>query len=300
MPAKPTSPRVFTRFINTLVVALSCALIGTSLFAQDSELRQTVIGIEQQLNARLGVAVHIADTDRSWQYRGDELFPMSSTFKPLACAALLHRVDANAESLDRIVAIPRTDLVSYSPVTETRIGSAGMSLAELCDAAITVSDNTAGNTVLAAIDGPEGLTRFMSSLGDGITRLDRWETELNEALPEDVRDTTSPLAMANAMERLVLDDFLSVSSREKLVGWLRGNTVGDALFRATIPTDWKIGDKTGAGGYGSRSIAAILWPPSGSPVIATVYITKTEASFEERNSAIAEIGAAIARWVLEQ
>jgi beta-lactamase class A len=300
MPAK--LPVLFPSFrtLSKLVSTFSCVLLSASLSAQDSALSQTVMEIEDQLNARLGAAVLVVGSDRSWQYRGDELFPLSSTFKPLACAALLQRVDASTESLDRIVPVKNTDLVSYSPVTETRVDSVGMSLAELCDAAITVSDNTAGNLVLAAIEGPAGLTHFMGSIGDRVTRLDRWETELNEARPGDYRDTTSPLAMAEAIEKLVLGEVLSASSREKLSGWLKGNTVGEALFRATIPDNWEIGDKSGAGGYGSRSIAAILWPPSGSPVIATVYITETDASFDERNAAIAEIGAAIAGWVAEQ
>lgn len=149
--------------------------------------------------------------------------------------------------------------------------------------------------ILGAIDGPPGLTRFMRSIGDEVTRLDRMETDLNEGVPGDLRDTTTPNAMARAIESLVLGDVLTASSRAQLEAWLRGDTVADALFRSGIPTNWEIGDKTGAGGYGSRSIAAIMWPPSDNPIIATVYITETEASFEDRNAAIAQIGAAIAK-----
>ena len=276
-------------------VVLTYVFLASASVAQDGDLIETITQIEAQLNARIGVAAYSVGSDLRWQYHADDRFPMSSTFKTLACAALLHRVDSNQESLDRVVKIDAEDTVSYSPITETRLDDTGMTLGELCEATITVSDNTAGNLILGAIDGPPGLTRFMRSIGDEVTRLDRMETDLNEGVPGDLRDTTTPNAMARAIESLVLGDVLTASSRAQLEAWLRGDTVADALFRSGIPTNWEIGDKTGAGGYGSRSIAAIMWPPSDNPIIATVYITETEASFEDRNAAIAQIGAAIAK-----
>lgn len=280
-------------FASTLYIACGCVLLISQTVAQDNPLLRAVVDIEARLHARVGVAVQEVGGARQWLYRADERFPMSSTFKTLACAALLQRVDAGEEDLSRRVVLQEPELVSYSPVTETRTGGDGMSLAELCDATLTVSDNSAGNKVLQAIGGPAGLTAFMRSIGDEVTRLDRWETELNEGVPDDIRDTTSPAAMARAMESLVLGDTLSPASRRQLAEWLRNDRVADALFRASLPAEWMIADKTGAGGFGSRSIAAVIWPPAGGPLVATVYITETEASFDERNAAIAEIGAAI-------
>lgn len=281
------------KFASTLYIACGCALLISQAIAQDNPLLRAVVDIEARLHARVGVAVQEVGGTRQWHYRADERFPMSSTFKTLACAALLQRVDRGEEDLSRRVVLQEPELVSYSPVTETRTGGDGMSLAELCDATLTVSDNSAGNKVLQAIGGPAGLTAFMRSIGDEVTRLDRWETELNEGVPDDIRDTTSPAAMARAMESLVLGDTLSPASRRQLAEWLRNDRVADALFRASLPAGWMIADKTGAGGFGSRSIAAVIWPPAGGPLVATVYITETEASFDERNAAIAEIGAAI-------
>lgn len=277
------------------VLALSCVLFTNLGFAQDEDLLQTIVNLEQQLKARVGVTVYVVGSDKRWHYHGDDRFPMSSTFKTLACAAVLQRVDAGEETLSRIVEVREQDLVSYSPITETKVGGPGMSLAELCEATITLSDNTAGNLVLGTIGGPAGLTSFMRALGDNVTRLDRLETELNEATPGDPRDTTTPNAMARAMEALVLGDVLSHSSRTQLATWLRGDIVGDALLRAGIPATWEIGDKTGAGGHGSRNIAAVMWPPTGNPIVATIYITENEASMDDRNAAIAQIGAAIAK-----
>jgi beta-lactamase class A/beta-lactamase class A CARB-5 len=173
-----------------------------------------------------------------------------------------------------------------------------MTLAELCEATITLSDNTAGNLILEAIGGPQGLTGFLRTIGDEVTRLDRWEPELNESSPGDARDTTSPNAMANTIQTLLFTDALSAAARLQLETWLRGNAVGDALLRAAIPENWSIGDKTGAGGFGSPSIAAVLWPPQRGPIIAAIYITETDATFGERNAAIAAIGLAISRSVL--
>lgn len=287
-----------TTVICRLIPALILTVAASIAFGQAESLTDVIRAIEGKLDARIGVAVNILASDMSWEYRSDERFPLSSTFKPIACAALLHRVDAGQDNLERKVYYAEEELVTYSPVTQNRWGPAGMTLSELCEATITVSDNTAGNLILEAIGGPAAVTGFARVAGDELTRLDRWETALNEAIPGDVRDTTTPAAMAYLLETLLFGDLLTLDSRNRLKHWLQGNKVGDALLRAGIPRDWEIGDKTGAGGYGSRSVAAVMWPPNGDPVIATIYITETDSSFEERNAAIADIGRAIAKALL--
>jgi beta-lactamase class A len=260
-------------------------------------LIDTVKQIEKSLGARIGVAVYDEGSGRNWQYHADDRFPMVSTFKTLACATLLSRVDASQEKLDRVMTFEESTLVTYSPVTKTRVGSAGMSLSELCEATMFMSDNSAANLILEAIGGPEALTEFVRSRGDQMTRLDRWEPDLNEATPGDIRDTTTPEAMAQTLKRLVLGDALSPQSRQRLASWLKGNKVGDALLRAGVPSNWIVADRTGAGGHGTRAIAAIMWPPEREPIIATVYITETDATFGARNAAIARIGEAITKEV---
>ena len=265
--------------------------------AEADRLIETVKQVEARLEARVGMYVRDEETGRRWTYNADDRFPMASTFKSLACAALLARVDTGEERLDRVVTFGTSDLVPYSPVTKERVGPDGMSLGEVCHATMTMSDNTAANLVMGAIGGPAGLTAFIRSTGDKATRLDRWETDLNDATPGDPRDTTTPKAMARTLRRLAFEEVLSLDSRAQLKDWLKGNQVSDKLFRAGVPDDWTVGDRTGAGGHGTRTIAAILWPPERQPVIATVYITETEASFDARNAAIADIGKAIAAAV---
>ncbi len=278
------------------LAATAGSLLGLpfSVHAADDGFIDALKGVESRLKSRLGVSVLGEDGKALWNYKADERFPMSSTFKALAAAAVLAKVDAGKEDLARVVKFQQSDLVDYSPVTEKHVAD-GMTLAAICEAAVTISDNSAGNLMLGAIGGPEGFTAFMRSIGDDTTRLDRHETDLNEGVPGDPRDTTTPAAAAESLRKLILGDVLSEASRKQLADWMIADQVGGALLRAGLPKDWTIGDKTGAGGHGSRSIIAVIWPSNHAPVFAAVYITETESSFEDRNAAMAEIGAALAK-----
>ena len=277
-----------------LALGVSCARSGIAW--ADDPVTRTLTEVERRLTARLGAFILDTGSGREWRHRPTERFPMCSTFKVLAAGAVLTRVDEGREHLDRLVRFEVGDVVSYSPVTKTRTGS-GMTLAELCEAAITQSDNTAGNLLLKSIGGPAGLTAFARTLGDSVTRLDRWETELNEAKPGDPRDTTTPEAMAVNLRALAIGSALSDKSRDQLVAWLLANKTGDAKLRAGLPKEWRVGDKTGGGDQGTMNDIAVLWPPGRKPVIAALYMTETTASFDDRNAAFAEIARAISAVV---
>jgi beta-lactamase class A len=250
--------------------------------------------LERESGGRLGVAVLDTLTGAQAGHRADERFPMCSTFKLLAAAAVLARVDAGQERLDRLVKFDVSDAVVNSPATKDRAGSAGMSLEELCEAAVTLSDNTAGNLLLAALGGPAGLTAYARSLGDTVTRLDRIEPELNEAMPGDPRDTTSPAAMLSNVRTLVLGNALSAQSRDRLTGWLVGNKTGDARLRAGLPNTWRVGDKTGSGERGTTNDVSIVWPPGRAPIVVSAYLTGTSAPAAQRNATLAGVGRAVA------
>ncbi|WP_198333702.1 RTG family carbenicillin-hydrolyzing class A beta-lactamase [Psychrobacter namhaensis] len=280
-----------------VIIAFLCLTLSLNVNATNSIL-EAVTNAETELGARIGLAVHDLETGKRWEYKSNERFPLSSTFKTLACANVLQRVVLGKERMDRVVRFSESNLVTYSPVTEKHVGRKGMSLAALCQATLSTSDNSAANFILQAIGGPKALTRFLRSIGDDTTRLDRWETELNEAVPGDKRDTTTPIAMVTTLEKLLVGETLSIKSRQQLVSWLKGNEVGDALFRKGVPNDWIVADRTGAGGYGTRAITAVMWPPNRKSIVAALYITETDASFEERNAVIAKIGEQIAKTVL--
>jgi len=253
---------------------------------------ETAAQVEAELGGRVGVLLQQRGQAPSAEYRADERFPLASTFKALACGAVLADVDAGEQKLSSIIKYDRGALVPYSPVTEKHVGD-GMTIADLCDAAITLSDNTAGNLILDSIGGPKGLTAFLRRSGDKVTRLDRWEPELNEALPGDPRDTTTPRAVTATLERLLFSDLLAPPSRFQLERWMIADQVADELIRANLPDGWVIADKTGAGERGSRSIIAVIRPPSGKPWLAAIYLTGNGADLRTRNQAIAKIGAAM-------
>ena len=284
--------------VSRWIISICLIAVPSVLMAQDDNLLTEVDRIERQLDARVGFAAYDLETEQRWEYNADQLFAMSSTFKTLACAVLLQRVDEGSEQLERRVEVSASDIVTYSPVTEAYADNGEISLFELCEATMTTSDNTAANLILQAIGGPQAVTAFVRELGDSVTRLDRWETELNEAAPHDERDTSTPNAMVSNLEKLVVGNALSPQSKNQLREWLVNNEVADGLFRSQMPDEWVIGDRTGAGGFGSRSITAVIWPPGRESTIVAFYITETDASFEERNSAIAELGSVI-RDVIE-
>jgi beta-lactamase class A len=278
--------------IGTCAVLAAAGVIEPA-FAFAEALSGAFARIEAQSGGRLGVAaLDTADGSRAG-HRMDERFAMCSTFKLLAAAAILGRVDAGKERLDRRVSYAKGDLVTYSPATEKHVGD-GMTLAELCEAAITLSDNTAANLLLASLGGPDSVTALARSLGDTMTRLDRNEPTLNEATPGDPRDTTTPAAMLANIRALVLGDTLSEPSRGQLKAWLLANKTGGGRLRAGLPGDWAVGDKTGSGDYGTTNDVGVIWPPGRAPLVVTIYFTETKAALEQRIAVLASVGHAIA------
>ncbi len=264
---------------------------ASSLPAQLQQLAATAQG-------RLGVTILDTATGQFHGHRADERFMMLSSFKLLASALVLARVDRGQESLERRITYARADLVTYSPVTERFAGTAeGMSLAGLCEATITTSDNSAANFILDSYGGPAALTRFARELGDDTTRLDRRETELNTGTAAALLDTTTPRAMALTMQKLLLDDALSPASRQLLQQWLVGNTTGDKRLRAGLPAGWRVGDKTGTNKTDANDIG-IAWPTNGrAPLIITAYLAESTASSAVKEATLAGVARLAASLV---
>jgi beta-lactamase class A len=288
-------------FGAALVTAhVSDTLKAARAAGSDPKLIDEIKRLESESGGRLGICVLQTSIGLRHVYRGDERFPMCSTFKALAAAAVLARVDAGQEQLTRRITFDASAVVANSPVTEKHTGDGGMTLAEICEAAVTRSDNTAGNLLLEDIGGPSGLTAFARSLGDQLTRLDRNETSLNEALPDDPRDTTSPNAMASNLKTLLLGtEALSSASREQLTAWLIANKTGDARLRAGFPGDWRVGDKTGAGERGTTNDVAVVWPRGGAPIIVAVYLTGASVPNVQQNGIIASVARAVSSMSLD-
>jgi beta-lactamase class A len=284
-------------FLAALAASAACVRARAAASSAEERLalaNKRLAEIEAREGGRLGVFVRDTGAGATIEHRADERFPMCSTFKLLTAAAALKRVDDGAERLDRTIAYGPNDLLDYAPIAKAHVAEGGMTLADLCAAAIDWSDNTAANLVLQAIGGPPGFTQFARSLGDKVTRLDRNEPTLNEATPGDERDTTSPRAMAADMQKVLLGDALSDQSRRQLEAWLIDDKVGDKRVRAGLPHSWRIGDKTGSGDHGTANTIAIIRPPDQAPILAAVYYTESSAPMDARNAIHKEIGSLIA------
>lgn len=250
---------------------------------------------ETRLPGKIGMSIVNANGQPIFGYRQSERFPLTSTFKVLACAALLDRLHKTSGSLDETVTIKPDELLSYSPITKNYVAPATITLHTLCSAAVSYSDNTAGNSILTYLGGPDAITRFMRESGDDVTRLDRTEPTLNEATPGDARDTSTPERMASGLHTLLTTPRLTAPHREMLEKWMRDDKVADNLLRAALPEGWAIADKTGAGGYGSRAIIAAVYPKGAQPVYMAIYITQTDAEMRVSDGVIKRIGERVFR-----
>jgi len=260
------------------------------------EWNETLASIERTAQGRLGVAMLDTGSGLQLGWRQDERFAMASTFKAVLAGWMLALVDQGKERLDARVHYAAGDVVAYSPVSGPRAGDGGgLTVGELCSATVSLSDNTAANVLLARHGGPAGFTAFVRSLGDSITRLDRTEPTLNEAKVGDPRDTTTPQAMLQTLQKLVLGDVLTPPSRAWLQRWLVETSTGDKRLRAGVQ-GWKVGDKTGtASDSGTANDVAVMWPPAGgAPVLVTCYLTRSTVRPEQRDAAIAQVARAVA------
>ncbi|MFD4675753.1 class A beta-lactamase [Lentzea sp. NPDC058450] len=246
--------------------------------AQASTVTGRLRDLEKQHNARLGVFATDTGTGRTVLHRADELFPLCSTFKTIAAAAIL-RKDRDGTLLGKVITYTQSDVdkSGYGPITGKPENLAnGMTVKALCEATITYSDNCAANLLLKELGGPTAISRFSRSIGDPVTRLDRWEPELNSAEPGRITDTTSPRAIGQSNARLTLGHALNSNDSDQLTKWLLANTTGGNRIRAGLPSAWRWGDKTGTGSYGTTNDVGIAFPPGRAPIVIAVLSTRKD------------------------
>lgn len=243
------------------------------------------VQLEQKFDARLGVYAIDTGTNRTIAYRPNERFAYASTYKVLAAAAVLKK--SPIEKLNEMIHYSKDDLVTYSPITEKHVDT-GMSLKEISEAAIRYSDNTAGNILLQQLGGPKGFENSLKQIGDQVTKANRFETDLNSAIPGDIRDTSTAKALATDLKAFTVDNTLTADKRTILTDWMRGNATGDELIRAGTPIGWEVGDKSGAGSYGTRNDIAIVWPPNRAPIVLAILSKRFTKDANYDNALIAE------------
>ncbi len=293
------SRRVLLR--NTLLA--TPALMAPPGWASDARndvaLEQGLAALEQQHGGRLGVAVLDTADGRLVSHRGSQRFPMCSTHKLITAALVLWRVDRGQETLNRRVDYAPSDLMEYSPFTSKHTGGPGVTIGDLCEAAVTLSDNTASNLILRSSGGPAAWTAWIRSLSDSVTRLDRYEPEMNRVGPGDPRDTTTPIAMLQDAQRLLLGDALTAASRLQLTTWLLACKTGESRLRAGLPQDWREADKTGTGPAinNAANDVAVLWPPHRAPILVAAYYADSREDDDQRDAVLASVGRLVAHSV---
>jgi beta-lactamase class A len=293
-----------SRLMNRRELLVSTTALIPAVWISRGRLREAsngkpadeeIAAIEARLGGRFGVAALDTASGRSIGHRADERFPMCSTFKFLLVAGILNRADQSKDKLDRVIRYGQADLLEYAPITKAHVQAGGMTISALCAAAIEYSDNTAANLLLSVLGGPEQVTVYARSLGDSLTRLDRNEPTLNTAIPGDPRDTTSPTAMLEDMKKLMVEkEALSDASRKQLIEWMVANTTGLKRLRAGLPSNWRVADKTGSGKNGATNDIATAWPPNRAPILITAYFVGSNAAYQDRDDALANVGRIVA------
>lgn len=277
--------RAFLRLASLApLVGSGYAFAQSPVKSAQEEFFEEMAEIEADFKGRIGVFAFDIETGRQLKYRAHERFAFCSTFKVMLVSALLKRYEANPAQLEQRITYTQADMVNYSPLTEQFLKE-GLPISELCRAALQYSDNTAANLLIKLAGGPEAVTKFARSIGDEHFRLDRWETQLNSAIPHDERDTTTPEAMGLSLQKLTTGKVLSRPMSDQLNDWLLGNTTGDKRIRAAarmakhtgMPPMKAIGDKTGTGDYGTANDIGVVWFEQRDPIILSVFTTQNSA-----------------------
>lgn len=257
--------------------------------------------IEAAADGTLGVEIYDTATRRSVGINQDKRFGHASSFKFSLAALLLQRHAAGLIDADRRVTWTQGDMLEHAPFTTERLAS-GATLRELARATQITSDNPAANILMRQLGGPAGLTAFWRSLGDDVSRLDRYEPEMNLVPTSEFRDTTTPAAMARTVAKIIYGDALPEKERAELKGWMVETETGARRVRAGLPKGWFAGDKTGSSGliggkeYNYIDIGFAEGPKGEAPITFACYFRarQTEPGMQPRGElALASVGRVI-------
>jgi beta-lactamase class A len=300
MPMNPPDP-----LRRSLLVALAAAWAArVPAGAAAAPASAALAELERRSAGRLGVYLLDVASGRELGQRADQRFGMCSTFKLPLAGAVLREADAGRLALDERLAFGKDDMVPYAPVTEKHLEEGGMTVAALAEATQTTSDNVAANLLMRRLGGPEEVTRMFRAMGDAVTRIDRWEPQMNLVPAGEVRDTTTPRAIGGLAARLLTGELLTPASRALLREWMIATTTGKRRIRAGLPPDWVAGDKTGTGiapaMANKYNDVAVIWPPDRAPVVVAAYF-EASGHFEkmrpEDEAVLAEVGRIAAAWI---
>nr|WP_314436391.1 class A beta-lactamase [uncultured Brevundimonas sp.] len=244
--------------------------------------------LEARHGGRLGFVALDVGSGRRLLWRSQERFAFCSTFKVFLAAATFERIQRDEEQLDRAVRITAADMIPHAPVTEKAVGRS-LTLRQLMQAAVEVSDNPAANILIREMGGIAVWRSWWPTFGDTTTLISRLEPDLNTALPNDPRDTCLPeqtlanIALMSSSKRLTPEHDALLKS------WLIASPTGPNRLKAAAPQGWMVAHKTGSGANGVTNDIGLLTPPTGAPIIMAAYfVGAVAASDDERDAVIAD------------
>lgn len=269
--------------------------------------RSALAALEAANGGRLGVfVVDGTQPGRSLAHRADEAFGLCSTFKLLLAAAVLREADAGRLSLDEELRFDESDLVPHAPVLAPLLAQGRIRIEAAAEATQTTSDNVAANLLLRRLGGTGAFTALLRAMGDERTRIDRFEPEMNFVPAGELRDTTTPRAMASTVARLFTGGLLSAPAQAKLKQWMIATRTGLARLRAGLPADWSVGDKTGTANSerglmpNKHNDVAVVWGLRPAPIVIAAYYEADGAyvpTRERDDAVLAEVGRIVAGWI---
>lgn len=301
-------------------------------------LNDRIYALWRAFPGKTGIAVQRIDGEWSLSQRGAELFPQQSVSKLWVTLAVLDAVDQGRLTLDQRVRIGPEDLTLFHQPLAAKVqsqGSVTMSVRELIETAITHSDNTANDSLLRTVGGPDAVRAFIEKKDLGAIRFGpgerllqagtaglKWQQaysvgrafyQARAALPDATRlaarnaylanppDGASPAAIASALTRLARGTLLSPDSTEYLLDVMSRTRSGPRRLKAGLPEGWKFMHKTGTGQDYKGSTAGyndigIATAPDGTRYAIVVLLGDTNASIPARMALMQAVSGAVAEY----
>lgn len=272
-----------------LILALALLMILSGCKQETPELNFGAL--EAKYNAKIGVYVLDTNDNSEIAYNADERFAYCSTHKFLSVGALLQR--KTFDELNELRIYSADEILPYSAITKAHVAD-GLTLAEICEAALRISDNTAANLVMEELGGIDAFRDSLRAIGDTVTEPARLEPELNIYNPGSLDDTSTPRQLAKDLQMYLLGDLLRDDKKILLASWMSDNSITDDLIKAGVPKDWKVLDKSGAGiNYGMRNDIAVIFPPKRNPIVVAIMTRRNEAGARYDNELVADVARMI-------
>lgn len=282
------------QLLRIIAPLLLLAIYQTS----SAEINSGIHNLEQSTGGRLGIAAVNTENGKHFEYRTNERFPMGCTSKVMGVAAILKMSMQDKNLLNERIKYTEKDLETWAPITKKHL-TTGMTVTELCAAAISYSDNTAMNLLTKKLGGPQGINNFARAIGDQSYKLDHWWPDEAFSGPDN-KDSSTPGSMTKSLQKLALGDALASTQRSLLLTWMKANTTGDARIRAGVPTGWLVADKTGTGAiYGTTNDIAVVWPPNHSPIVLTIFYTNLDKKAPKRDDIVAKATVLVLQELLK-